>query len=97
MSGFVIAEILEVSDPAGMKQYASVAHATVEQYGGRYRALRGKMEVLEGEWHSGPLVILEFPSLQRAREWYDSREYRPLIEMRKAVSRTNFILLEGLE
>lgn len=97
MSGFVIAEILEVSDPAGMKQYAERAHATIEQYDGKYRALRGKMEVLEGEWNSGPLVILEFPSLQRAREWYDSPEYRPLIEMRKKVSRTNFMLLDGLE
>lgn len=97
MSGFVIAEILEVSDPAGMKQYAEAAQATVEQYDGKYRALRGKMEVLEGEWTGGPLVILEFPSLKRAQEWYDSPEYRPLIEMRKAVSRTNFILLEGLE
>ena len=97
MSGFVIAEILEVSDPAGMKQYAELAHATVEQYDGKYRALRGKMEVLEGEWNVGPLVILEFPSAQRARDWYDSLEYRPLIKMRKAVSRTNFMLLEGLE
>ncbi|MGQ0696895.1 MAG: DUF1330 domain-containing protein [Panacagrimonas sp.] len=97
MSGFVIAEILEVSDPAGMKRYAEAAHATVEQYDGKYLVLRGKTEVLEGEWNSGPLVILEFPSPQRARDWYDSPEYRPLIEMRKAVSRTNFILLEGLE
>ena len=97
MSGFVIAEILEVSHPAGMKQYAELAHATVEQYDGKYRALRGKMEVLEGEWNVGPLVILEFPSAQRARDWYHSLEYRPLIQMRKAVSRTNFMLLEGLE
>lgn len=97
MSGFVIAEILEVSDPAGMKQYAERAHATVEQYGGKYRALRGNVEVLEGEWNVGPLAILEFPTPQRARDWYHSPEYRPLIEMRKAVSRTNFILLDGLD
>lgn len=97
MSGFVIAEILEVSDPVGMKQYAEQARATVEQYGGRYRALRGQMEVLEGDWRPGPLVILEFPSLERAKAWFDSPEYRPLIEKRKAVSRTNFILLGGLE
>lgn len=96
MSGFVIAEILEVRDPAGMKKYAEQAHATVEQYDGKYRALRGKVDVLEGEWNCGPLVILEFPSVDRAREWYHSPEYKPLIEMRKKVSRTNFILLEGL-
>lgn len=95
MSAFVIAEILEVRDPAGMQQYAAQARATIEQYGGCYRSLRGQMEVLEGEWRPGPLVILEFPSLERARAWYDSPEYRPLIEKRKAVSRTNFVLLEG--
>lgn len=97
MSAFVIAEVLEVSDPAGMKRYAERARATIDQYGGAYRALRGKMEVVEGHWHPGPLVIIEFPSLARARKWYDSPEYRPLIAERQAVSRTNFIFVEGLE
>lgn len=97
MSAFVIAEVLEVHDPDGMKRYAERAHATVEQYGGAYRALRGKMEVVEGKWSPGPLVILEFPSLARAHEWYDSPEYRPLIAERQKVSRTNFIFVEGLE
>lgn len=96
MSAFVIAEILEVSDPAGMKRYAEQAHPTIEQYGGRYRTLRGKMDVMEGDWHPAPLVIIEFPSLERAHAWYDSPEYRPLIAQRQAVARTNFIFVEGL-
>lgn len=96
MSAFVIAEILEVSDPAGMKQYAEKARPTIEQYGGSYRALRGKMDVMEGNWRPAPLVIIEFPSLERARAWYDSPEYRPLIAQRQAVSRTNFVFIEGL-
>lgn len=96
MSAFVIAEILEVSDAAGMKQYAERAKPTIEQYGGRYRTLRGKMEVMEGDWRPAPLVIIEFPSLEHAHAWYDSPEYRPLIARRKAVSRTNFVFVEGL-
>ncbi|WP_029889194.1 DUF1330 domain-containing protein [Polycyclovorans algicola] len=96
MSAFVMAEILEVSDPAGMKQYAEAARPTIEQYGGRYRTLRGKMEVMEGDWRPAPLVIIEFPSLERAHAWYGSPEYRPLIVQRQAVSRTNFVFIEGL-
>jgi uncharacterized protein (DUF1330 family) len=45
VSAFVIAEVLEVHDPDGMKRYAERAHATVEQYGGAYRALRGKFHL----------------------------------------------------
>lgn len=97
MSAFVIVEVLEVRDPEGMKRYAERAKATVEQFGGAYRVVRGKIEIVEGKWNPGPLVILEFPSLSRAREWYDSPEYRPLIAERQAVSRANFIFVEGLE
>jgi uncharacterized protein (DUF1330 family) len=96
MSGFVIAEVLEVRDPEALKEYATLTQPTVARYGGRYRVLRGQMEVKEGDWRPGPLVMLEFPSLARAREWYDSPEYRPLIAKRQAASRMNFVFVEGL-
>jgi uncharacterized protein (DUF1330 family) len=96
VSAFVIVEVLEVRDPEGMKRYAERANATVSQYGGAYRVVRGRMDVVEGDWEPGPLVIIEFPSLSRAREWYDSPEYRPLIAERQNVSRANFIFVEGL-
>lgn len=96
MSAFVMVEISEVLDPAAMQRYAQRAKATVEEFGGSYRCVRGQIEVLEGNWVPHPLVILEFPSMDRAREWYRSDAYRPLIEERQAAARVNLILVEGL-
>lgn len=97
MSGFVIVEVVEVSNPAGMQEYAARAQATVEQFGGRYRVLRGKTDVVEGSWSPGPLVMLEFPSMEKAKAWYASPEYHPLIALRQAASKMNFIFVEGLD
>ena len=58
--------------------------------------VRGKVEVLEGTWKPGNVVMLEFPSVVRAKEWYDSPEYHPLIAARTKASKGNMILVEGL-
>jgi uncharacterized protein (DUF1330 family) len=41
-------------------------------------------------------VILEFPSLTRALEWYDSPEYKPLQPIRQANSDARFAFFEGV-
>jgi uncharacterized protein (DUF1330 family) len=41
-------------------------------------------------------VILEFPSLERAKAWWDSPEYRPLREIRQRASRGDLIVVDGL-
>ena len=56
----------------------------------------GKAEVLEGDWEPHRLVILEFESMGRVREWYDSPEYAPLKQLRDEVAVTEFVVVEGL-
>ena len=56
----------------------------------------GKTEVREGEWPATRTVILEFPSLARALEWYDSPEYKPLRPIRHANSHTRIAFFEGV-
>jgi uncharacterized protein (DUF1330 family) len=95
MSAYLIVEI-DILDPAGYEQYKNLAAATVEKYGGKYIVRGGSTEVLEGEWQPKRIVVLQFESVDRAKEWLNSEEYREPRKMRHRTARTNMILVEGL-
>jgi uncharacterized protein (DUF1330 family) len=92
---FLIVEI-EVRDPAGYEEYKQLAARTIQAAGGRYLARGGATEVLEGEWNPKRLVILEFPSVARAKEWWSSADYGRARGIRERCARTRMILTEGL-
>ena len=95
MPGYVIAEV-EVTDPAAYEEYRKLVPATVQKYGGRFLTRGGKTETKEGGWIPSRFVILEFPSLEQARKWYESPEYAPALAIRKKASKSKLILAEGL-
>jgi uncharacterized protein (DUF1330 family) len=95
MSAYVIVEI-DIVDPAGYEEYKKLAGATVEKYGGKYVARGGKAEVLEGDWQPKRIVVLQFDSMQRAKDWLHCEEYREPRKMRHRTARTNMILVEGV-
>ncbi len=86
---------LEITDPAGFDAYRKAVSATITAYGGRYLTRGGATEVLEGDWKPKRVVILEFPDVARLKAWYDSPEYRPLIDLRKRTATTDMVILEG--
>lgn len=86
---------LEVTDAAGFDEYRKQVPATIARYGGKYLVRGGKTETLEGDWQPGRIVVLEFPSVEQARRWYDSEEYRDPKALRIKTARTNLILVEG--
>jgi uncharacterized protein (DUF1330 family) len=92
---YVIAEI-EITKPEGYREYTTMVPATVEQYGGRFLVRGGKSQVLEGDWAERRRVVIEFPSMDAARKWWDSPEYEPLREIRQRTSRGNLIVTTGL-
>jgi uncharacterized protein (DUF1330 family) len=96
MSAYVIVEI-EVQDPIGYEEYKKRAAATIAQYGGKYIVRGGKTEVLEGDWQPKRIVILEFASMEQAKEWLNCEEYREPRQMRHRTAKTNMLLVEGLE
>jgi uncharacterized protein (DUF1330 family) len=95
MPAYMIVDI-EVRDPERYRTYKALAERTVTAYGGRYLVRGGAVEVLEGERRPGRLVVLEFPTVARAREWWDSADYRPAKELRHATAATEMILVEGV-
>jgi len=94
MAAYVIAEV-EVIDAAGFEEYRQRVPATIAKYGGKYCVRGGATETVEGDWKPSRLIVLEFASLARAREWYASPEYAPLIPLRERTARTKLIFAEG--
>ena len=95
MAAYVIVEI-EVVDLTGYEEYKKQAAATVHKYGGKYIVRGGKTEVLEGNWKPKRIVILEFPTMERAKEWLNCEEYREPRKLRHATAKTNMLVIEGV-
>ncbi len=87
---------MEVTDPATFDEYRKLSPPTVALYGGRFLARGGATRTLEGGWSPKRLVILEFPSVERAQAWIDSPEYAPARLLRQASTRSNLIVTEGV-
>jgi len=94
MTAYVIVDI-EVIDPEEYKEYVKLAPETVKLYSGKYIARGGRAETLEGNWQAKRLVILEFPSVEQAKNWLNSPEYAPARALRHQYARTNMVVVEG--
>ena len=95
MPAYVIAHI-DVKDPARYEDYKKMSPVSIQKFGGRFIARGGKTEVLEGTWQPKRLVLLEFPSIERAREWWASEDYAPAKALRQATSTGDLVVVEGL-
>ena len=74
MAAYVILDIT-VNDPAKFEYYKKLAPPAIEAYGGKYLVRGGSMEILEGDWKPNRVVILEFQSIEMAKNWINSPEY----------------------
>ena len=95
MAAYAIADV-EVTDPARFQEYRSQAHATVEQYGGKFIVGGGAIEKVEGNWDPSLMVIIEFESMQQLKKWWHSPQYSSLIQSRQQSANTNVLFVEGV-
>ncbi len=95
MTAYVIFDI-DIHDSGLYKEYAALAPAAVEAYGGKYLARGGHVEKLEGDWTPKRLVILRFESVERAKQWLDSAEYTPVRRLRHQAASSNMVVIEGV-
>ena len=95
MSGFVIANI-DVKDSEAYKEYVGKVVPTVKKFGGEYLVRAGEYKVMEGEWKNPRTVIIKFPNYEKALEWYDSEEYKPVKPIRLNNSIGNMIIIKGV-
>ena len=95
MAGYVIAEV-DVQDAAFFDEYRKLVPATIAKYGGKYVVRGGTTETKEGGWTPKRVVVLEFPTMERAREWYHSADYAPALAMRLKAAKSRMIIVEGV-
>jgi len=70
---------------------------SMEKYGGRFVARGGPIHVLEGEWPRERLIIAEFPSMERAQQWWVSLEYAEPKALRQATADSELVIVQGVE
>jgi uncharacterized protein (DUF1330 family) len=95
MAAYVISEV-EVRDDEAIERYRTLAGQSIAQYGGRYLVRGGAAELKEGGPPLKTLVIVEFPSMAQAREWYASPEYAEALKLRRTALERRLIFVEGV-
>ena len=95
MPGFAIFNI-EVKKPEEYKEYVEKVKPIAEKFGGEYIVRGGKTKVLEGIWTHPRTVVIKFPSYEKALEWYNSEEYKPIKQIRLENSIGNGIIIKGV-
>jgi uncharacterized protein (DUF1330 family) len=95
MPAYVISEV-EMKDAAAFEAYRSLAAKTIAQYGGRYLVRGGAADLAEGSPPPKTLIVVEFPSMARLREWYASSEYAEALKLRQTALERRLIFVEGV-
>lgn len=96
MSAYIIVDI-DVHDSAHYDQYRKLVNPTLAIYGGKFLVRGGMAETLEGDWQPKRIVVLEFPSTEKAKAWWSGSEYAPAREIRQRAAHTRMIVVEGAQ
>ncbi|WP_086851742.1 DUF1330 domain-containing protein [Amycolatopsis kentuckyensis] len=80
--------------PEEVFEYLERIQATLDPYGGKFLVHGAPVQVMEGDWPGG-LVLIEFPSLAAAHEWYASPAYREILRLRADHIPGDLIVVEG--
>jgi uncharacterized protein (DUF1330 family) len=94
MSVFIIARV-DITDREQYRHYLKAAPAIIEHYGGKVIARSEEPLTLEGPEETRRIVILEFLSIAKAKEFYHSPEYRKARKLREGVAAGELIVIEG--
>ena len=95
MTAYVIVEV-EVTDPVGYEDYKKQVPPSLAAYNGRFVVRGGACETLEGSWRPQRVVVLEFPSVARAKQWWASTEYSVAKALRQRTAKTKMVVVEGV-
>lgn len=96
MTAYVIAQI-NVHDTEKFEDYRPQVPATLAPFGGEFIVRGGALETLEGEMPYSRVVVLKFPSMDKARAWHTSAIYAGPMALRKAAADGLMILVEGYD
>jgi uncharacterized protein (DUF1330 family) len=96
MPAYLIADVRDAWDADALDEYRRRNTDAVAAHGGRFVVRGGEHELVEGEWDTIRLVVIEFPDMDAARAFWTSDEYEAIKPIRRGASTTNVILVDGV-
>lgn len=95
MPAYLVVESV-ITDAAKFEPYRALAPVAVAKFGGRYLARGGNPEAVENGWAPQRLTIVEFPSREVAKKFYDSPEYTKAREARAGAATFKMTIIDGV-
>lgn len=92
---FIIARV-DITDRDQYQHYLKAAPSVIEHYGGKVIARSESPLTLEGRDETRRIIILQFPSVTRAKEFYHSPEYQETRKLREGAAYGELIVIEGV-
>ena len=99
MAVYVIIDI-SIQDQASKTDYAQYVEKVrpiVEKHGGRYLARGGRITPVTGDWNPERIILIEFPSADHVKQWWNSPEYKAIAGLRENSTVAKAIIVEGVE
>ncbi|WP_291781169.1 DUF1330 domain-containing protein [Cecembia sp.] len=95
MAALVLVEV-SIHDPELYEEYKKHTLATITKFRGRFVVRGAKTETLEGDWNPERLVILEFPDVETAKDWWNSPDYTVAKEIRYKAAQSKMLVVESI-
>jgi uncharacterized protein (DUF1330 family) len=95
MPAYLIANV-DITDTGKFRDYAKATPPIIKQFGGKFLVRGGDFKICEGNWNPKRLVVVEFESIQKAKQFYNSPEYKAIKGLRQSSAYTEWVFVDGL-
>jgi uncharacterized protein (DUF1330 family) len=85
-----------ITDPVEYKKYTDRVPGIIAKFGGKVLARGGRYRILEGPQKFARFVVIEFPTLERGIECFESKEYQDAAAFRRnGGGEVELVMVEG--
>jgi uncharacterized protein (DUF1330 family) len=95
MAAYIIVDV-NITDPVEYEEYRKLTPGSLTAYNGKFIVRGGQTATLEGDWQPGRIVVLEFPNMETAKQWWASEEYGVAKLIRQRAATTRMIAVESV-
>jgi len=95
MAAYIIARV-KVTDWEQYRKYGALTPAAIAKHGGKFLVRGGEVASLEGPAETRRMVVIEFPTFEKAKEFYASPEYSAAKKLRENAAIAEFIAVDGV-
>ena len=88
---------VNVTDWDKYNEYIKVTPGIITKFGGRFIVRGGETVTFEGPEEKWRIVVVEFPDLEKAKEFYYSPEYTDAKKIREGAALAQFVAIDGLD